>query len=336
MSSGFSHRVVCLTPVRNEAWILPAFLAAASIWADTIIVVDQGSTDGSLAIARSFPKVMLIENPSGTFSEIDRQRLLIAAARRLEGPRILVALDADEFLSPALATPEWFARLAAAGPGACAYVPFFNVRPGLKQGWVGHRNFLAGWVDDGRPHTPEVIHSRRLPATKRDPVLACGPESVALHWQFVAPGRMRSKHRWYLVWERLNQPGRPVVDVYRQYHHMNAISRRELEPVPPEWLSWYSSRGVDLAAIADDGRHWWDADVLARFEEHGAAHFAREAIWYHDWRGAAAAAGIGNVERFADPRTIWQKAVHAWLRFTQPIHHSRPIRLADRLLRPIF
>lgn len=336
MSRVPAHTVICLTPVRNEAWILPAFLAAASIWADVIIVADQGSTDGSLEIARSFPKVILIENRAETYSEVARQRLLIEAARKQAGPRILIALDADEFLSPALAGRAWFERLGAAGPGACAYVPFFNVRPGLWQGWTGHRNFLAGWVDDGRQHTAEVIHSRRLPVTERDPVVACDPGAVAMHWQFAAPGRMRSKHRWYLVWERLNRPGRSAVDVYRQYHHMNAVSRRDLEPVPSEWLSWYSSRGVDLAGIADDGQHWWDADVLALLEQHGVAHFAREAIWSHDWRAAAVAAGIGNVERFADPRTVWQKGVHAWLGLTQPIHHSRPIRLADRLLQSIF
>ena len=66
---------VVLTPVRNEAWILRAFLEATSLWADHIIIADQMSTDGSREIARSFPKVTLIDN--------DRQEMHQAATRRL-------------------------------------------------------------------------------------------------------------------------------------------------------------------------------------------------------------------------------------------------------------
>src|SRR5689334_16635952 len=45
-----SPRVVVVTPVRNEAWILDRFLAVASRFAERIIVADQRSTDDSRAI----------------------------------------------------------------------------------------------------------------------------------------------------------------------------------------------------------------------------------------------------------------------------------------------
>jgi len=35
--------LICMTPVRNEAWILHAFLKATSLWADHIIIADQNS-----------------------------------------------------------------------------------------------------------------------------------------------------------------------------------------------------------------------------------------------------------------------------------------------------
>ena len=44
--------VIVICAVRNEAWILPRFLAVASHIADHIIVADQGSTDGSRDICR--------------------------------------------------------------------------------------------------------------------------------------------------------------------------------------------------------------------------------------------------------------------------------------------
>jgi len=40
------HRI-CITPVRNEAWIIERFLAAARTWATTVVIADQGSSDGT-------------------------------------------------------------------------------------------------------------------------------------------------------------------------------------------------------------------------------------------------------------------------------------------------
>ena len=92
--------VFCLTPVKNEAWILERFLSCASLWADKIIIADQGSTDGSKEIAAKFAKVITIDNPSTVLNEFNRQQLLLAEARRISSdPKVLLALDADEFLS---------------------------------------------------------------------------------------------------------------------------------------------------------------------------------------------------------------------------------------------
>ena len=51
--------IFCLMPVKNEEWIIERSLSSASIWADKIIVSDQGSTDRTVEIARRFPKVTL-------------------------------------------------------------------------------------------------------------------------------------------------------------------------------------------------------------------------------------------------------------------------------------
>ena len=55
-------QLIVLTPVRNEAWVLRAFLTATSLWADKIIIADQMSTDGSREICKEFPKVILLDN----------------------------------------------------------------------------------------------------------------------------------------------------------------------------------------------------------------------------------------------------------------------------------
>ena len=59
--------VICVTPARNEAWILERFLRAAELWADHVIVADQQSTDRTVAIARKFDKVRCSQTtPIGT------------------------------------------------------------------------------------------------------------------------------------------------------------------------------------------------------------------------------------------------------------------------------
>jgi hypothetical protein len=106
--------LICLTPIKDEAWILERFLKCASVWADHIIIADQGSKDESKEIACRFPKVTLVENNSKTYNERERQELLIREARKISGPRILMTLDADEFLTADfLTSPEWETILQA-------------------------------------------------------------------------------------------------------------------------------------------------------------------------------------------------------------------------------
>jgi hypothetical protein len=99
---------ICMTPVRNEAWVLHAFLKATSLWADYIIIADQISTDGSREIALSYPKVILIDNNNPDYDEASRQKLLIDKAREIEGDKILFGLDADEVFSANFSeTDDW-------------------------------------------------------------------------------------------------------------------------------------------------------------------------------------------------------------------------------------
>lgn len=333
---GEQSRVVCLTPVRNEAWILRHFLAAASLWADDILLADQGSTDGSLEIAQKFPRVIMVPNSSPSYDENHRQRLLIAAARRLTGPRILVALDADEFLSPALAERGVIPSLMAEGCGAVIRVPWVNLRPGLVDGWVGHRDFVAAWFDDGRLHESGRIHAQRVPVSENDRTVEAGPSAMVLHWQYTAMSRMRSKHRWYQAWERLHRPNYDPIRLYRQYHHMDAVPGSALISIPESWLAWYRRHGVALETIKDDGWRWWDSAVLAWMEQQGPRFFARDAIWDFDWREAARRIGMAGADQFADPRNMWQRVVHLWLKRTQPFHTAISVRAVDKIVRHFF
>lgn len=56
-----NHSVCLVLPIRNEAVALPGVLEAVPDWVDQIIVVDNGSTDGSGAIAAHMGAEVLVE-----------------------------------------------------------------------------------------------------------------------------------------------------------------------------------------------------------------------------------------------------------------------------------
>ncbi len=255
-----------LTPVRNEIWCLEGFLEATSAWADLIVVSDQMSTDGSRSLAERYPKVRLITNDSKTYNESDNRRNLILAARELAGSNnVLISLDADERLTPAILDPKVQALLRECPPGTAIRIPFANISPDLETYWNVEIDPVA-WVDDGRDiridakiHFPRTgilsfEHERKVE----------GLEIV--HLQYVSINRFRIKQTWYILKEILELGRSNLVSVFRRYMHTIAVTPSTLKPVPADWRSQYESHGVDLFAYQDLPDSWREAEIREKFE----------------------------------------------------------------------
>ena len=324
--------ILCLTPVKNEAWILDRFLRCASLWADHIIIADQNSDDASREIARRCSKVILIDNPSPTYNELERQKLLLKAARQFPAPRLLVTLDADEMLTANfMLSPEWH-RMLQSPVGTVIYFDWVNLRPGLKSYWSPQGAFAWGFMDDGSEHAGSVIHSVRIPVPASAPRLQL-EEIKVLHYQYAKWERMESKHRWYQCLERLMHPSRSAVDIYRQYHHMYSISPVDIFPVRGDWFAGYEQRGINMATIPDGALYWWDREVLLMFAQYAPKRFKREAIWDADWPTIARNANLHEAGMsYRDPRNMFDKIVHAWLKRTQPVYRKSWVKRVDRAL----
>src|SRR5690349_2284539 len=95
-----SHTIVCLLPVRNGEADLPGYFASVARFADAVVALDDGSTDGTRHVLDANPLVnIILENPvrttyAGWDDAANRNRLLEAAAQ-LE-PAWIMSLDADE------------------------------------------------------------------------------------------------------------------------------------------------------------------------------------------------------------------------------------------------
>jgi len=327
--------VICLTPVKNEAWILDRFLASASLWADHVIVADQGSDDASRDIALRHSKVTLVENPDPTYDEGGRQRLLLREARQIPGKRVIIALDADEALTGNWRDTEEWHRILSAPPGTVLNFEWANIRPDWKSCWIPPGRVPFGFVDDGREHSGSALHSNRIPGRDESPSIELTDIKV-LHLQYTAWERMKSKQRWYQCWERLNHPRKRPVQIYRQYHHMDAIPEAHLRPVRQDWLAGYVRHGIDFTATAAGERFWTDGEVLRWLQTFGTARFRRLDIWDVDWAALARKHGFEvSPELLRDPRNRVERAVHDWLRRTQSRQMKPGIRLLQRLLIPL-
>ena len=324
--------VIVLTPVLNEAWVLDCFLRCAGTWADHIVVADQGSDDGSVEIGASHPKVTLVHNREPGYDEAARQRLLIETARAIpvSGRRIMIALDADELMtSDPTSSPEWD-RVLAAPPGTVLWFDWVNVAPGWERAWIDAYKTPFGFVDDGRPHTGEKIHSRRIPTPADAPALRL-EEIKILHLQYVDWERMKSKQRWYQCWERVNLPEKRPITLYRQYHHMDAGLARAT-PMQDRWTAGYRSAGIEMPDPVLRPPFRWDAEVLDLFQKHGLDSFRRLDVWDVDW--SAINEELGRpMNGFADPRSPFDRAVHSWLSRTQSGADRPHVRVIQRLLR---
>lgn len=289
-------KIVVITPVRNEAWTLNRFLAATSQFADKIIILDQCSTDGSADICLEHPKAFVMANKSSRYDEATRQITLIQAARELvPGPRILLALDADEILAAnAVKTPGWQTMLnAAPGTVLCFEKPDLYVSP--SQCIRFDTPWPLGYVDDGAEHKPKKIHSIRVPMPDYATRLNIYDVKV-LHYGLLRQEAQASKMRLYCVLENVLS-SRSLVNRRAMYPASKAYTKAgRLETVQNEWFADWENLGIDMQSIPSQKYHWQDFEVLRHFAAHGERRFWRDDIWNFDWEACRSYALAQHLE----------------------------------------
>jgi len=320
-------KIICLTPVKNEAWILERFLKCASIWADHIIVADQGSDDGSREIAQRFPKVLLIENKAKEFNEPERQKLLIEAARRIPGQKLLIAIDADEFLTANFRESlEWELVLRAV-PGTVIKFQWACVLPDRKSYYLFPAEFPLGFMDDGTDHNGRIIHSPRLPLPENTARICLNGIKV-LHLSTIDWRRFTSKIRWYEAWEFLLQRwDKRLVQLYRLYHTSFYIPKDKMVDLPSEWTDGYGP-DINILDVPTEPFYRWDREMIRLFREHGTKKFRKLAVWDVDWNAMYRLIYQSEPsDPINDPRSRFDRWVHSRLEKTQPFYsHFPPCR----------
>ena len=325
--------IICLTPVKNEVEILDRFLQCTSLWADYIIILDQLSDDGSRNIAKKYSKVILLDNPSLEYDESTRQKILLDEARKISGPRLILALDADEILSANFLRSKEWDYILNQPKGTVLSFQRIELLPGMRKYRSLKYHFPIGYMDDGCEHEGSKIHSTRIPFPKNANEIKLYNTKI-LHYKNTNWKQMESKHRWYQAWEKVNNPNRSSINIYRNYNGMYDIPSSEIKNIRTEWITDYESKGIDMTSPINNTILRWDTEVLKLFEEHGLKKFTKQAIWDVNWSEIYKKNNPGSSHvTFNDPRSFIDKYIQKWLRKTQWKSNNLSIRIIEAILK---
>jgi hypothetical protein len=326
-------KVVCLTPCRNENWIIDIHLRAASLWADHIIIGDQISDDGTRETVGRHPKARLVDNHAKEYDESKGKRIVLEAARAITGRRILLAIDSDELLSANwIGSSEW-EKLLSLPEGTAIYARWANILPGFKTWFAFGDTFLIGYVDDGRvSYSRGRFHTQRLAVPPGAPSYVLR-EIRVLHLLHTDQARSESKNRAYQVQEWVTAPHRPV-RLFRRFNQLAGLTPEYVFPVLAEWIDGFAEEGIDWTSIHIDGVYRWDPLVLQELICYGASFFRKLDIWDVEWQELANRHSVNtHGSDLRDPRSRSDRQVHAFLRGTQPFMGRLVIRMLQQILR---
>lgn len=324
--------IVVLTPVRNEAWVLRAFLEATSLWADYIIIADQMSTDGSREIAKEYPKVILIDNKNPEFNEAERQSMLVAKAREVAAGRdtLLWGLDADEVLAAnTFETKDW-KQILNSKPGDVFWFKWAEICPNQKEYWLSPTTYYP-WLfhDDGKePHGNYVrnMHSMRIPYPIEEKQMYYVDDFRVLHLAYLNEHRVASKRRFYqfVDWE-MNKRS-PIV-LSRSYTLTKMNDQVFL--LPEELLYEKDRYGFDLLSLVDTKvtKCYMDEYIVDRFPRHSMGELRKLDIWDEEFI---------DTYHLEDPQQIIDKCIHAYLRKTAMKRKGLMIHFIDKIIKKMY
>ena len=317
--------LIVMTPVRNEAWVLHAFLKTTSTWADFIIIADQMSTDGSRDIYGQYEKVVLIDNNNPDFNEAERQSMLVAKAREVANKRdcVLFGLDADEIFTANYTNTDDWKSILNSNPGAVFWFKWAEISPNKKH--YGDSVYYP-WMfhDDGKePHGNYVrnMHSMRIPYPIEAPQIHYVNDFRILHLAYLNMNRVASKCRFYsFVDFEMNK--RSVISLSRNYRY---IKKLEEFTINDNFFDYNENISVLNEVDTTSKKFWFDEYILERYSANLSA-IAKLDIWDNDFL---------ETYHLHDPRKWYHKLLHFYLHKTQKYKSTFIVRAIDKILKMV-
>jgi hypothetical protein len=309
--------IICITAMKNEAWILDRFLKCTETWADHIILLNQNSEDNSENIAQNYHKVILKQNTSKEFNDYNHWNILMEESRKIQSDRkIIISIDCDEFLSAnTFQSAEWLNFIYNAPEGSLMVCNRFMVSENFKS-YRKEPDFLIGFVDDGISSISQLeikknVHNIRLPYPANNPNLYKMNTIKLLHYNVVDYRRYLSKMLWYQCFE-VTLKDKKINDILNQYYTPNTFEEFwKLQPffeMDYKWIEGYENNGIDMTSVISNSiYYWWDEKIINYFVEFGTKPFNKIPIWHINWKNIASVYNIDIKEINFNKRNILEK-----------------------------
>ena len=275
-----SMKIIALFPVKNDAWILPVTIPQLKLFADEIICLDGGSTDGTKELLESYGVVVHDQDLTNINYSSWRQELLDAGRQR--GGTHFIWLDADEaFTSNFL--PHFIHELTKLKPGQKLVMKWICLWKSARVQRIDpcvwsnlYKDFV--FCDDGTSmFGTTMLHEGRTPGdtTAESSIIVNPTIGAVLHFQFAAFTRFQIKQvfqrcREYVLGHgtarRLNHKYRETLD----------DEKAATEKIPTSWLS--GIEGID--SIVDTDSAWYHTEIINYFNKKGIEFFEPLEIWH--------------------------------------------------------
>ena len=335
MNDAVRPKLIVVTPVRNESWVLDAFLTCTSSWADYIILADHHSEDDTKAIAQRYEKVILIDNPTFEWYESECRTCLLEEAAKIPGDKVIFGLDADEILSEGFEkTESWQKIINSKGNDIFCFNwlnlfdDFKHVQPSsIHYEWAIHCNESFDVVAEYRQRESHAVHCARVPCMEQGWNYIDVDDFWVLHLAKLNRQKIRQKTDFYQVtWVDKNKEKANPIAMYRSYEDRTPSQLTHLD-VPVKLCRMGDPTDYSyLVKTSDYGKHFVD-EMLRVFEREGTDKFAALCIWDNPYLKAA---GV-------NPHLpLRYKLLHWYLRKTQRFSQKKVVRLMDKVLKRIY
>lgn len=314
-----TSKIVGLVPVRNEEIFIANCLRALAPYTDAIVVLDDVSTDRTLAIVESLKDECHIERiiakKEWVRNEMADREAMLVAGREIGGTHFIV-IDADELFATPCIENNWLRNtILQMKPGQVLVFPYLHVwgdylhyrndrlcSPGIPFIYDpifcddGHCSYYAGHANG----PSGAIHVGRIPANLNPKQQIFIPYSDVqhgvIHLRFVDLDQARIKVIWYMCLELIKkgeqdksapshrQHAAAINSFYQQsIHHAPLFNNANvnLEQIPDSWYD-YPGFNIDCFNKTSALHHLQKAEVLQWMQHYGTEYF-RELNWYVDW-----------------------------------------------------
>lgn len=325
--------LIVITPVRNEAWVLEAYLTCASSWADYIILADHHSEDNTREIARKFEKVILIDNPTFEWYESECRTRLLEEACKIPGDKVIFALDADEFLSEGFEQTESWQRIIGSKENEIFSFNWLNLYDNFQTveytqmhfEWAAHFDASVDVVEEYRKRESRAVHCSRVPCIEPERCKYVYVDDFwVVHLAKLNHEKNRQKTDFYQVTcvDKNKEKSHPIT-MYRDYSKYYPDKIWHLDNPVKLYCMGDGRDCSSMVQTSDYGKHYVD-EMVRVFQREGTDKFAKLCIWDNPYLKAA---GI-------HPKIpLRYRLLHSYLRKTQRFSNKKVVKAMDRFLR---